>query len=322
LTLLQSKLKSSSSQPIILVGALVVLILISGILTPGFLTYRHLTTILYANTMLGILALAQTIVLISGGLDMSIGSIYWVSITFGAVLMVNSNGNTIIPVLICIALGTFTGFINGIGIAKLKIPHVVMTLAMMIAITGIIYVSTGGGLKGRATDALIEFSTGRVLGFPIITMIWIFFTIIFYYILKMTSFGWKIKALGSNLIASYCSGIQVERLQIIVYSLSGFLASISGLFYLGWARKPYQTFQSGGGVGAELTLETLTAVVIGGTMFSGGRGGVGRTFIGVFILAILNSILVMAGLGFEWKLIMHGLIIVIVVGVYSVMKNR
>ncbi len=319
--LLKSKFQSFSSQLIILVSALVVLILISGIITPGFLTYRHLTTILYANTMLGILALAQTLVLISGGLDMSIGSIYWVSITFGAVLMVNSNGNTIIPALICIALGTSIGFINGLGIAKLKIPHVVMTLAMMIAITGAIYVSTGGGLKGRATDALIEFSTGRVLGFPIITMIWIVFTIIFYFILKNTSFGWKIKTIGSNIVASCCSGIQVERLQIIVYSLSGFLASISGLLYLGWARKPYQTFQSGGGVGAELTLETITAVVIGGTMFSGGKGGVERTFIGVFILAILNSILVMAGLGFEWKLIMHGLIIVIVVGIYSITKR-
>ena len=174
----------------------------------------------------------------------------------------------------------------------------------------------------RATEQLIEFSTGRILGFPIITIVWILLTIIFFFVLKSISFGWKIKALGSNMIASHCSGIKVDRLQIIIYSLSGMLASLAGLFYLGWARKPYPTFQSGSGVGANIMLETVTAVVIGGTMFSGGTGGVERTFIGVIILAILNSLLVIAGLGFEGKLIMHGLIIVTVVAIYGQTKNR
>jgi len=318
---LRKMFNSSSSQILILVAALFLLIAITGIITPAFITYRHLTTILYANTMLGILAIAQTLVIISGGLDMSVGSIYWISITVGAVMMGNTE-QTAVPVIFCLLLGGLFGFVNGVGIAKLKIPHVVMTLAMMIAITGIIYVSTGGGLKGRATEQLIEFSTGRILKFPIITIVWILLTIMFFYVLKTTSFGWKIKALGSSMVASYCSGIKVERIQIIVYTLSGILSSVAGLFYLGWARKPYQTFQSGGGVGAELTLETITAVVIGGTLFSGGRGGVERTFLGVIIISILNSLLVMASLGFEWKLIMHGLIIAIVVAIYSQTKNR
>jgi ribose transport system permease protein len=316
------RISSSSQQTLILVFALILLLFLSGIISPGFLTPVHLTMILYANTMLGILAIAQTLVIISGGLDMSIGSIYWLSIMAGAVLMVESGGSTLIPALICLLIGLGIGLINGVGIAKFKIPHVVMTLAMMIALTGVVYVATGGGLKGRATDQLISFSTGRFLGFPIISYVWVLLTLLFYILMKGTAFGWRIRALGSSLIASYCSGIRVQRLQIYVYMLSGFLASLAGLFYLGWARKPYQTFQSQAGIGADITLETIAAVVIGGTLFSGGTGGVERTFLGVLILSILNSILVVAGLGFEWKMIMHGAIIVIVVGVYSLSKSR
>jgi ribose transport system permease protein len=319
--IIRLKMQPGSMQVLILITALLLLVVIASILSPGFLTYQHLTTILYADTMLGILALAQTIVIISGGLDMSVGAIYWISIMVGAVQM-NNTGSTIFPALFCVFLGVLAGFINGVGVAKFKIPHVVMTLAMMITLTGVLYVTTGGGLKGRASDALIAFSTGRVYGFPIISIVWIILTILFFFILNVTSFGWRIRALGASLVASYCSGIRVERIQIWVYMISGFLASIAGLIYLGWARKPYQTFQSQTGIGANLALESITAVIIGGTLFSGGTGGVERTFIGVLILSILNSLLVMAGLGHEYKMIMHGVIIIIVVGVYSLTKKR
>lgn len=316
------RLQSASMQIVILTSALVLLIAVSSIISPGFLTYLHLTTILYANTMLGILALAQTLVILSGGLDMSIGSIYWISVMVGAVLMVESGGKTLLPAIICLLLGVAAGFINGVAIARFKIPNVVMTLAMMITLTGVLYVTTGGGLKGRASDELIALSTGRILGFPVISLVWILLTVLFFFVQKNTTFGWRLRALGSNLIASRCSGIRVQRIQVWVYMLSGLLASLSGLFYLGWARKPYQTFQSQAGIGANLTLESITAVVIGGTLFSGGTGGVERTFIGVLMVAILDSIMVMAGLGQEWKMIMHGIIIIIVVGVYSQTKKQ
>jgi ribose transport system permease protein len=150
---------------------------------------------------------------------------------------------------------------------------------------------------------------------------WILLSVLFYFIIKITPFGWRIRALGSNPVASRCSGIQVQRIQIAVYMLSGLLAALAGLLYLGWARTPYPTFQSGAGVGADLTLKSIAAVVIGGTLFSGGRGGVERTFLGVLILSILYSILIMAGLGVEWQIMLNG-IIISVVGVYSQAKTR
>jgi ribose transport system permease protein len=271
--------------------------------------------VLYCNTMLGILALAQTIVILSGGIDLSIGSTYWITIMTGSLLMVDKG--FLVPSIVCIFLGAAIGALNGIGVSKLRIPHVVMTLAMMIILTGTLYVTTGGGGRGRAAPELIRLSTGRVFSFPIITLVWIALTVGLSAIMRMTAFGWKVRALGSNLLACYCSGISISRIQIAVYAVSGTLAALAGLFYLGWARTPYPTFQSGAGVGANIMLESIAAVIIGGTLFSGGKGGVVRTFLGVLILGVLFSILSMAGLGVEWQIMLNGVIILAIVGVHS-----
>jgi ribose transport system permease protein len=305
----------SAIQPLILILALLVIMAIAGLITPGFLTFFHLKMILYCNAMLGILALAQTLVILSGGIDLSIGAIYWITVMVGALLMVD--GRFILPSIVCIIVGGTIGTINGLGISRLKIPHVVMTLAMMIILTGTLYVTTGGGGRGRAAQQLISLSTGRIFGFPIITLVWISLTVLFSVILKMTAFGWKVRALGSNLSACHCSGISIWKVQVLVYMISGTLAAVAGLFYLGWARTPYPTFQSGAGVGADIMLESIAAVIIGGTLFLGGRGGVERTFLGVLVLAVLFSILSMAGLGVEWQIMLNGIIILAIVGVHS-----
>jgi ribose transport system permease protein len=312
--------RSSSLQIIILVGTLVVLIVLAGVLSPGFLTYSHLCTVVYVNAMLGILALAQTLVILSGGLDLSVGAIYWITIMTGALTMVG--GDTYSSALACLCLGALVGLLNGLGIAKLGIPHVVMTLATMVVLTGVLYLTTGGGGHGRATEELIALSTGRIWGFPVIGLIWILLTALVAVILKVTPFGWQVRALGSNPVASRCSGIRVRQIQVGVYVLSGFLAAIAGLLYLGWARTPYPTFQSGAGIGADITLKSISAVIVGGTLFSGGRGGVGRTFLGVLILSVLYSLLLMAGLGVEWQIMLNGVIIISVVAVYSQTKSN
>jgi len=307
-------------QPIILTVTLIAIMTIAGLLTPGFLTFRHLMMILYCNTMLGILALAQTLVILSGGIDLSIGSTYWITVMLGALFMVD--GSFILPSIVCIIVGAAIGTINGLGISRLKIPHVVMTLAMMIILTGTLYVTTGGGGQGRAAPELISLSTGRISGLPIISLVWISLTLLFYIVLRMTAFGWKVRALGSNLSACYCSGISIWKVQVLVYMLSGTLAALAGLLYLGWARTPYPTFQSGAGVGANIMLQSIAAVIIGGTLFSGGRGGVERTFLGVLVLAVSFSILSMAGWRVEWQIMLNGLIILAIVGLHSRIGHR
>ena len=313
-------------QVIVIFVGLIVVMAIGGIITPSFFKINHIINILYLNSILGILAIAQTLVILIGGIDMSLGAIYWLIIMLGAQFM---RGELLWgPILICLLIGLSIGFINGYCIAKLKIPHVVMTLAMMVIITGLLYVTTGGGGDGKSAELLTQFSIHRVLlfgsfrGIPVRFLIWVLLAVCFSMILKYTTFGWKTRALGSNIKATNLSGINTQRIQIITYMLSGFLAVIAGMLYLGQAKTPYPTFQSGVGVGASLTLQTIAAVILGGTFFYGGNGGVGRTFLGVVFLSILYSVLNMIGLHEEWQGIFNGLIILIIVGSYSKMKSE
>lgn len=313
----------------IILVALILMIGIASLITPRFLTVNHLVSILYLNTMLGILAISQTLVILSGGIDMSVGAVYWLVVMIGAQLM--GDGSLWGPIFICILIGLVIGFINGYCIAKIKIPYVVMTLAMMIIVTGVLYVATGGGGGGKSSEALTHFSILRIMkspktggfnGIPVRTILWVVLTIIFGFTLNKTTFGWKLRALGSNIESSRLSGVKIERIQIITYTLSGLLAVIAGLLYLGQARTPYPTFQSGAGVGANITLQTIAAVIIGGTLFSGGIGGVGRTFLGVIVMSTLFSVLGMVGLHEEWQVMLNGVIILVIVGVYSKMESR
>ncbi|MGM0366219.1 MAG: ABC transporter permease [Actinomycetota bacterium] len=313
-------------QVLVIFGGLLLVIVIGGIITPQFFNINHIINILYLNSILGILAISQTLVIITGGIDMSVGATYWLVIMLGAQFM---KGEFLWgPILICLLIGVSIGFINGFCIAKLKIPFVVMTLAMMVIITGVLYVTTGGGGGGKSAEALTRLSIQRILlfgsfrGIPVRFLIWVFIAIIFALILNRTSLGWKIRALGSNMQASILSGINTESIQIFVYTISGLLAVIAGLLYLGQAKTPYPTFQSGAGVGGSITLQTIATVVLGGTFFYGGNGGVGRTFLGVVFISILYSILNMVGLHEEWQVIFNGLIILIIVGLYSKMKSR
>jgi len=303
-----------SKDIIALIIALIAIVALTGVLIPGFATPLHMMLVLYSNAALGILALAETYVILTGEIDFSIGSIFWFVTVIGAITM---NGTELlVPLLICLGLGLLVGFINGVFSSLLRIPSIITTLAMMIVLTGGLYVITGGGGHGKAAPQLTEFSVGRTFGVPNMVLLWIILTIVLYVIQERSIFGLSIRAIGSNPRATYCSGINVSMIKLMVFVISGFLSAVAGLLYLGYARTPYPLFESGVGVGATLSLQSIAAVVIGGTSFYGGRGGVHRTFIGVLLLAILSSALISLGLGYEWQLIFYGAVILVVTGAY------
>ena len=308
----------------VIAASLLLLIIVGGIVKPSFLTANHLINIMYLNTMFGILAISQTVVILSGGIDMSVGATYWLTIMLGSQIM--KGENLLTGILACLAIGLLIGFINGFCIAKLKISFVVTTLAMMIIITGVLYVVTGGGGGGKAAEGLTNFSIYRLFraegkggfnGIPARTLIWVVITAIMSFVMNKMHFGWKVKSLGCNITATRFCGLSVEKTQIAVYMLSGLFAVIAGLFYLGQARTPYPTFQGGVGVGSNITLQSIAAVVVGGTFFSGGKGGVGGTLLGVMLLSVLYSLLSMIGLNENLQTILNGVIILVIVGAYS-----
>ena len=303
-----------SKDIVVLIIALIAIVILTGVLIPGFATPWHMMLILYSNAALGILALAETYVILIGEIDFSIGSIFWFVTVIGAITM---NGRELlIPVLICLGLGLLVGLINGVFTSFLRIPSIITTLGMMIILTGGLYVITGGGGHGKAAPELTAFSVGRTLGIPNMVLVWIILAIILYLIQDRSVFGLMVRAIGSNPRATHCSGINVSLIKLIIFVISGFLSALAGLLHLGYARTPYPLFESGVGVGAMLSLQSIAAVVIGGTSFYGGRGGVHRTFIGVLLLAILSSALTSLGLGYEWQLIFYGVVVLVVSGAY------
>lgn len=303
-------------QAIILSSMLLVIILVAGILKPGFLTAKHLITIVHDTSILGISAIGQTIVILTGGIDLSVGATMLMADAVGAMLL--GGQNRIIPILICLGLGLLIGAINGTGVAFLRIPPFIMTLGMMAVLTGSIFIFAK--TCGFASPILRYLSIGKVGNIPILIIIWIFLTIIMTVIMRLTVFGREVYAIGSNPIASYHSGIKNRIVIFFVYVISGLFSAIAGLFLLGYTGVPELTYR-GGGLGTNYTLSAIAAVIIGGTIFTGARGGVEKTIFGVLVLKILFSILTMMGMSGAGKLITQGLVVIVIVGIYMKLEN-
>ena len=298
-------------QVIILFSILIIIILVGGILKPGFLTAKHLITIAHDTSVIGIAAIGQTVVILTGGIDLSVGATMLFTDAVGAMFL--GGENSIIPILLCLGLALIIGAINGAGIAFLRIPPFIMTLGMMILLTGIIFIFAK--TSGFASPALRYLSIEKVGNFPILIIIWLFLTLVMALIMRLTVFGRSTYAIGSNPIASYISGVKNKVLILIVYTIGGLFAGIAGLFLLGYTGVPELTYR-GGGLGSNYTLSTIAAVLIGGTVFMGARGGIERTIFGVLVLKVLFSILSMMGISEPGKLIAQGVIIMLISGVY------
>jgi ribose transport system permease protein len=298
-------------QIIILCLMLFVIIVIAGILNPRFLTVQHLISVLHDTSILGISAIGQTIVILTGGIDLSVGATMLVADAVGAMLL--GGQNRIVPIFICLGLGLLIGLINGAGIAYLRIPPFIMTLGTMATLTGGIFIFAR--TSGFASPILRNLSISKIGNIPILVLAWIFLAIIMTVIMRLTVFGREVYAIGSNPRASYHSGIKNKKVIFFVYAISGLFSAIAGLFLLGYTGVPELTYR-GGGLGMDHTLSAIAAVVIGGTIFTGARGGVERTIFGVLVLKILFSVLTMMGIGGAGKLLAQGLIVIVIVGIY------
>ncbi|GAH53369.1 unnamed protein product, partial [marine sediment metagenome] len=261
-------------------------------------------------------AIGQTIVILTGGIDLSVGATMLMADAVGAMLL--GGQNRIIPILICLGLGLLIGAINGTGVAFLRIPPFIMTLGMMAILTGSIFIFAK--TCGFASPILRYLSIGKVGNIPILIIIWIFLATIMTIIMRLTVFGREVYAIGSNPIASYHSGIKNRIVIFFVYVISGIFSAIAGLFLLGYTGVPELTYR-GGGLGTNYTLSAIAAVIIGGTIFTGARGGVEKTIFGVLVLKILFSILTMMGMSGAGKLITQGLVVIVIVGIYMKLEN-
>jgi|TARA_B110001454_G_scaffold98527_1_gene93197 ribose transport system permease protein len=295
---------------------LVILLIISALITPNMFENETLAVMFRQCAQLGIIAIGQTMVMLVAGLDLSIGGV--IVMTSMVVAEVSNGRNEMIPFAILIALivGMIIGLCNGLLITIRKVPPLVATLVMLFLVQGVQQAFTRGVPSGFVPESLgVVNKSWGFISIPL--LIWIILNGLFLIILRRTSYGRRIFAVGSNPEAARLNGLPVNLIKISVYVLSSILAVISGVILTGYVGYVDRFIATG------LDLDSIAAAVVGGTSFFGGKAKLMGTIAGVLIIQILSTMVVLIGLDIETQFIIKGLIILAAVSLYSIaQKNR
>lgn len=272
-----------------------------------FLTTKNIFNVLRQSSTNLMLACGMTMVIILGGIDLSVGSIIAMSGVLGAAAVVWGGMPEIVGIMIAILSGLIFGLLNGMVIALTKIPPFIVTLASMNIAKGIAYVYSGGKPIRCMTDAWKFLGAGYVgpVPTPVVTMTIVFIVAVLF--LNRTKMGRHVYAVGGNDTAARFSGISTAKVKFVVYSFSGLMAGLAGITI---ASRLYSgTCTSGDGA----EMDAIAAVVVGGTSMAGGSGKLGGTLIGVLIIGILNNGLNLMGVNSDWQYIIKGAVILLAV---------
>ncbi|MCL6547543.1 MAG: ABC transporter permease [Alicyclobacillus sp.] len=280
------------------------LYVVSGLVQRNFFSYGHVMDLLVISSFLGILAMGQTLVVLTGGLDLSLAY----ALNLGAVIMtqVATQHGGGVALALTIASGLVIGALNGLGVAYLNISPIIMTMAMNSILQSVSFVYTNGTPMGTAPPWLRALGTGSVLGIRTAVWVWVLLSVGMALLLSRTTFGRKIYAIGTNPSVAYLSGVRNRRVLVAVYTLSGLFAVIAGTMAVGYYGQSFL------GMGDSLVLPSLAAVVIGGTSIMGGRGGYSGTAAAVVIIYVLLSILTVLNINTAGQQIIYGLVLLAV----------
>jgi inositol transport system permease protein len=292
-----------------------VMVLAASILSPAFLSSTNLINIVRQMSVVGLIALGVTGVIVSGGIDLSSGSVVGLTAVVAASLAQDPEYSTpfypgvhvplIVPALAACAVGALVGLINGTLVAKTRIPPFIATLGTYTAIRGLALLYTGGRPISDLTDAYNFIGQGDVFGVPVPIIILVIMAVLTHILYAHTKFGKYIYAIGGNEQAARVSGIDAAKYKMLIYVYASFLAGLAGLV----VSSRIGSGQPGLGVGYEL--DAIAAAVIGGTSLSaGGIGTVAGTIVGALIIGVLNNILDLMNVSAYWQQIIKGCIIV------------
>jgi ribose/xylose/arabinose/galactoside ABC-type transport system permease subunit len=300
-------------------GALIILFLLVvafAIVTPDFLTVNNLINILRQYSVLMILAVGQTLVIVSRGIDLSVASNAALSGSVMGVAYAYWAWPEPASLLVGLAAGIAVGAFNGFVITRLDVPDFIATLGTFVAVRGIALLVTDGlpvpdferAVEGRTLPGTIStLGVDSVLGMPLIAVVALVCALIGGFILSRTRLGRSAYAIGGNTEAARMSGIKVGRSKMWIYVISGLLAAVGGFMLTG------RQASANALMGEGLELQSIAAVVIGGTNLFGGEGRMSGTVIGVLIIGVLSNGLSIAGVAEFWQRVVNGLIIVAVV---------
>lgn len=306
-------LEIASSRTCLVYIVFILFVAISGMMMPQLLNARSLQSIIRESSLLGIVALGQGIVMLSGGLDISVGNTMFFVIVLGGKLM-TAHPDWVLPIsFLCLSVGIIVGLVNGIGVAKFKVSPIIMTLGTSSILYGGVYLWAGGMmLTGKAHPAWQYVGKKMVASFmPLTGIIWLILSILAIFILYKTTFGRKIYATGTNPTTAWLSGINADGVLIASYIICGGAAAFAGLLLLGYLGTPTLRFTD------IYTMGSIAAVVLGGIEFFRGVGSIVGTIAGVFIVRFLFTLLVMLHVSEAGRMIAEGSLIIVIVAVYK-----
>lgn len=302
---------------LVLIGVLIILILITGAIEPNYLSMNGARSTLLQAAPLGILAGAQTILMLAGGIDLSVTMIA----TASAYVAANQSPHgAVIAILFGLVVGLLVGSVNGVGVTVFRVNPLIMTLAMSAVLLGLFTSWTQTFLQGSTQVApfIRLLGGGSFLGnrIPYSVVVWAIIAVILIWLLRRSGWGRLLYAVGDNEIAVRLAGVQVWQVRITAYTVAGVFGSIGGILLAG--RTGSVDLQLAGA----FLLPSIAAVVIGGTSTFGGVGGYTGTILGALILSVLNSMLTFLNAGQAIQQIVYGVIVLALAWGYASFARR
>ena len=291
-------------------GVLVALILLSvamSFASPYFLTASNMQILLRNASFVGLVALGQTLVLLIGGIDLSVGSAAALSAIVGALILTRLHVPAIMVIPVTAAFGLLLGFFNAAFVARLRLNPFIVTLASGEIFAGIVLVVTQGYPVRPLGPAFTPFGQGELLGVPVPVVIFFGSGLLLWWLLNWTRFGRNVYAVGGNRDAAALVGIRVWRVEFIVFGLAGMFAALAGILYASRmdAAQP--------SVGEGWMLTAITASIIGGTSLRGGEGTIVGTIFGALLLTVLQNGTVLLNVSGYWQRVIVGLVVLVAV---------
>lgn len=274
-----------------------------------FATPENLLTVLIAAAPFALIALGQTLVILTGGIDLSVGSVIAVTAMAAAWSAKNLGDNPLIPLTVAVLVGIVAGSVNGFVVSRLNVPPFITTLGMLTLASGLAYAIGNGAPINGLPENFGAFANTKILGLTIPVILMIVSILLFAFVMKRTSYGLRVYAIGGNRLAAEIAGVRSRTVLFSVYAISGLLAGISGLMLSS------RVITGAPNLGQGYELDAIAAVVIGGASLMGGRGTIWGTAIGLLLIQTLNNGLDILLVPSYWQNVVKGVIIVAAVGV-------
>lgn len=278
---------------------------VAGFARQGFASYGHLRYLVEIAAVIGLVAAGQTLVVIGGGIDLSVAAIITVSAISLPLLSPAGEPTGLVGLVATLALASFIGFVNGAGIAYLRIHPLIMTLAMATFLQGLLVIIAGGSAVSVDNSIVVWFGSARPAGIPAGIIVWALVSIAVLVYLHRTPGGARIYAIGTNPLAAELSGLRINRVTMKLYAVSGLLSGLAGILILGMNRQGYV------GIGDPYLLTSIAAVVLGGTSILGGGGTYFGTIPGSILLVTTTALITVVNASAGWRSILFGSLILI-----------